>query len=70
LLGGSAYTSIVEFGDKIKSKGILSYGNASQKDSPFIGDQLQLLLDRKLRDIWFYPNDIDNHIYLKEILKR
>ncbi len=70
LLGGSAYTSVVEFGDKIKSKGILSYGNASQKDSPFIGDQLQLLLDRKLRDIWFYPNDIDNHIYLKEILKR
>jgi acyl-homoserine-lactone acylase len=70
LLGGSAYTSVVEFGDKIKSKGILSYGNASQKDSPFMGDQLQLLLDRKLRDIWFYPNDIDNHIYLKETLNR
>lgn len=68
LLGGSAYTSVVEFGDRIKSKGILSYGNASQKDSPFVGDQIQLLLDRKLRDIWFYPKDIDKHIYLKEVL--
>ena len=68
LLGGSAYTSIVEFGTKIKSKGILSYGNASQEGSPFRGDQLELLANRKLRDIWFYSEDINKHIYLKEIL--
>lgn len=69
LLGGSAYTSIVEFGAKIKSKGILSYGNASQDGSPFKGDQLQLLADRKLRNIWFYQSDIDEHIHLKETFK-
>jgi len=69
LLGGSAFTSVVEFGNKIKAKGILSYGNASQKDSPFNGDQIQMLLNRKLRDIWFYPNDIDKHLSLKESLK-
>lgn len=69
LVGGTAYTSIVEFGDKIKANGILSYGNASQNSSPFKGDQLQLLADRKLRDIWFYSDDIDKHIYLTEILK-
>lgn len=68
LLGGSAFTSVVEFGDQIKAKGILSYGNASQKNSPFNGDQIQLLIDRKLRDIWFYPKEIDEHIYLKEVL--
>ncbi|WP_347922942.1 penicillin acylase family protein [Pontimicrobium sp. SW4] len=69
LLGGSAFTSVVEFSDKIRAKGVLSYGNASQKDSPFNGDQLELLIDGKLRDIWFYPNDIDKHLYLKEIVK-
>lgn len=69
LLGGSAYTSVVEFGDKIKTKGLLSYGNASQKESPFTGDQLQLLIDRKLRDIWFYETDIDNNLFLKEIIR-
>jgi len=68
LLGGSAFTSVVEFSDKIKAKGILSYGNASQKDSPFNGDQLELLIGGKLRDIWFYSNDIDKHLYLKEIV--
>ena len=69
LLGGSAYTSVVEFGKQIKAKGILSYGNSSQNDSPFKGDQIQLLIDRKLRDIWFYSDDIDNNIYLKETLQ-
>lgn len=69
LLGGSAYTSVVEFGKQIKAKGILSYGNASQNNSPFKGDQLQLLVDRKLRDIWFYEKDIENNLFLKEILR-
>ena len=27
------------------------------------------LVDRKLRDIWFCPKDIDDHIYLEETLK-
>jgi len=69
LLGGSAYTSVVEFGKQIKAKGILSYGNSSQNNSPFKGDQIQLLMDRKLRDIWFYEKDIDENLFLKEILQ-
>ena len=69
LLGGSAYTSVIEFAEKIKAKGILSYGNSSQNDSPFKGDQIQLLVDRKLRDIWFYENDIESNLSKKETLK-
>lgn len=69
LLGGSAYTSVVEFGKKIKAKGILSYGNASQNSSAFKGDQLQLLANRKLREIWFYEKDIEKNLFLKEILQ-
>ncbi len=68
LAGGSAFTSVVEFGQSIQAKGILSYGNSSEKDSPFKGDQLQLLIDRKLRNIWFYEKDIDQNIYLTETL--
>jgi acyl-homoserine-lactone acylase len=63
LLGGSAYTSVVEFGKQIKAKGILGYGNASQNNSPYKGDQLQLLADRKLRDIWFYEKDIEKNLF-------
>ncbi len=69
LLGGSAYTSVVEFGEKIKAKGILSYGNSSQNNSRFKGDQIQLLIDRKLRDIWFYEKDIEDNLYRRELLQ-
>ncbi len=69
LLGGSAYTSVVEFGKTIKAKGILSYGNSSQKNSKFKGDQIQMLVDRKLRDIWFYEKDVEKNLFLKEILQ-
>lgn len=69
LLGGSAYTSVVEFGSKIKAKGILSYGNASQNDSPFKGDQLELLINRKLRNIWIYEEDINEHLSSKEFMQ-
>ncbi len=31
LLGGSAYTSVVEFGKRIQAKGILSYGKTPRK---------------------------------------
>lgn len=69
LLGGTAFSSVIEFGTKIKAKGVLSYGNASQNGSHFKADQLHLIVDRKLRDIWFYPEDIDSHIYLVETIK-
>lgn len=69
LLGGSAYTSVIEFGEQIKAKGILSYGNSSQRNSPFKGDQIQLLIDRKLRDIWFYQKDIEANLFTKDLLQ-
>jgi acyl-homoserine-lactone acylase len=70
LMGGSAFTATIEFGKKIRARGILSYGNSSEKNSPFRGDQLQLMVDRKLREIFFYPVDIDKNLNLTERLKR
>ena len=69
LAGGSAFTSVIEFGNKIRAKGILSYGNSSEKNSPFRGDQLQLMIDRKLREIWFYQSDIDRNTVTVEKLR-
>ena len=68
LLGGTAYSAVVEFGSRIKAKGILSYGNASQQGSPLYQDQIPLLLNRELRDIWFYDDEIEEHLLMKEQL--
>lgn len=61
LQGGLSFSAIVEFGRKVKARAVLGYGNASQKESPHFGDQLQLVSERKLREIWFYHEDIEPH---------
>jgi acyl-homoserine-lactone acylase len=40
---------------------LLSYGNATQKDSPHNGDQLELFAKKELRDAWFYKADVMQH---------
>ena len=58
LAGGAAFTAAVEFGKRVRAKGLLSYGNFSGDVPLFVRDQLQMMIDRKLRDIVFYLPDI------------
>ena len=60
--GGDSWVSVIEFGDKIKAKALLSYGNSTEKDSPNNGDQLKLYSKNILRDVWFYDEDINKNI--------
>lgn len=60
--GGDSWVSVIEFGDKIKAKALLSYGNSTEKDSPNNGDQLKLYSKKILRDVWFYEEDINKNI--------
>lgn len=46
---GETYVAVTEFGEKVKAEVILSYGNASQKGNRHVGDQLQMLSEKKLR---------------------
>lgn len=57
--GGDSWVSVIEFGDKIKAKALLSYGNSTREDSPYNGDQLKLFSKKELRDVWFYPADVE-----------
>ncbi len=66
--GGDSYVGIVEFGDKVKAKVLLSYGNSSQEGSPHRGDQLQLFSEKKLRDAYFYREDVQKHAKRIEVL--
>lgn len=61
LLGGCSFIGAVEFGKRIKAKGLLTYGNATQTKSPHFGDQLGHFSQGKLRDIYFYEKDIQAH---------
>lgn len=66
--GGDSWVGVIEFGDEVKAKVLLSYGNATQKNSPHNGDQLELFSNKELRDAWFTKEEIKAHTAKVEIL--
>jgi len=49
---GDSFVCAIEFGEIVKAKALLSYGNATQVNNPHVGDQLKLFAEKKLRDVW------------------
>jgi acyl-homoserine-lactone acylase len=66
---GDGYVCVTEFGDEIKAKVILGYGNASQPGNKHIGDQLGLFSKKQLRDAWLSRSDIEDNLEEREIIK-
>lgn len=58
LQGGATYITATEFGERVRARGLLAYGNATQPGSPWIGDQLELFGRGELRELYFYPEDV------------
>jgi acyl-homoserine-lactone acylase len=54
---GDSWVGIIEFGNRIKAKVLLSYGNSSQP----------LFSEKQLRDAWFYPTELKGHIDFTEV---
>jgi acyl-homoserine-lactone acylase len=64
--GGDSWVGIIEFGKRLRAKVLLSYGNASEENSPHRGDQLRLYSAKALRDAWFYAEDVEKHTVQRE----
>jgi acyl-homoserine-lactone acylase len=65
---GDGYVCAIEFGKNVRAKGLLSYGNATQSGSPHIGDQLKLLSEKKLRDVWYTREQQESNLEMIEKL--
>ncbi len=66
--GGDSWVGVIEFADEIKAKVLLSYGNATQKDSPHNGDQLELFSKKELRDAWFTTEQVKANTVKVEVM--
>ncbi len=66
--GGDSWVGVIEFGDTVKAKVLLSYGNSTQKNSPHNGDQLALFSKKELRDAWFTKDQVKAHTAKLEVL--
>jgi acyl-homoserine-lactone acylase len=65
---GDSWVGVIEFGEKVKAKVLLSYGNSSNPESPHFGDQLMLFSKKAFRDAWIYKEDLAGNIIHEEIL--
>ncbi|MGB3798959.1 MAG: acylase [Lewinella sp.] len=65
--GGDSWVGVIEFGETVHAKVLLSYGNATQPDSPHFGDQLELFSKKELRDAWFDPAEVAKHTARTEV---
>lgn len=63
---GDSYIAVIEFGETVQAKVLLSYGNATQPGSPHMGDQLELFARKELRDAWLTREQIEAHLDYQE----
>ncbi len=66
--GGDSWVGVIEFGDEVKAKVLLSYGNSTQKNSPHNGDQLELFSKKELRDAWFTKAEVEANTVRIEVI--
>ncbi|MFD0862892.1 acylase [Sungkyunkwania multivorans] len=66
--GGDSWVGVIEFGEQVRAKVLLSYGNATQKDSPHYGDQLDLFSKKEMRDAWITKADVEANTVRVETL--
>jgi acyl-homoserine-lactone acylase len=51
-MGGDGFVAAVEFGDPVRARTVLVYGNASQPGSPHRTDQIGLFAAKTLKPVW------------------
>ena len=68
-IAGETFVAVTEFGDRVSAKVLLSYGNASQPGSKHIGDQLEMLSGKKMRQALIYKSDVKDHVEETEVLQ-
>ncbi len=65
---GDSFIALVEFSEPVRAVALLSYGNATQPDSPHRGDQLPLFARKELRQVWRTRKEVEAHLELREVL--
>jgi acyl-homoserine-lactone acylase len=58
---GNSFVAVVEFGDSVRAIAVTAGGLSDDPDSPHFNDQAERYATGNLRDVYFYPEDIQAH---------
>jgi acyl-homoserine-lactone acylase len=59
---GNSFVAVVEFGkDSVRARAVTAGGESGDPRSPHFGDQAERYAGGKLRDVYFYPGQLEGH---------
>ncbi|HSG09612.1 MAG TPA: penicillin acylase family protein [Longimicrobiales bacterium] len=58
---GNSFVAVVQFGDSVRARAVTAGGLNSDPASPHFNDQAQRYADGNLRDVYFYPDQLQGH---------
>jgi acyl-homoserine lactone acylase PvdQ len=64
---GNSFVAVVEFGKKVRAKAITAGGESGDPKSPHFNDQALRYSKGDLREVYFYPSQLNGHIKRKYI---
>ncbi|MEA1014559.1 acylase [Sphingosinicella sp. LY1275] len=56
---GNSFVAVVEFGDKVKAKAVSAGGQSGDPQSPHFNDQAEIYAKGGLREVYFYPDELE-----------
>jgi acyl-homoserine lactone acylase PvdQ len=59
---GNSFVAVVEFGNRVKARSVVTGGQSSQPGETHFIDQAPLYCAGKFKDVWFYPEDVKQHV--------
>ncbi|HEX9955757.1 MAG TPA: penicillin acylase family protein, partial [Fibrella sp.] len=59
---GNSFVAVVEFGKRVKARSVVTGGQSSIPGTKHFTDQAPLYSEGKFKDIWFYPEDVQQHV--------
>jgi acyl-homoserine-lactone acylase len=58
---GNSFVAVVEFGDKVRARAVLTGGESGHPQSRHFNDQVDRYATGNLRDVYFYPEQLKGH---------
>jgi acyl-homoserine-lactone acylase len=59
---GNSFVAVVEFGDRVRARAVTAGGLNSDPASPHFNDQAERYSTGNLRDVYFYPEQLEGHV--------